>query len=168
VKLLSQLSQAVAFASSRFATSPADLAWELVPFSFVVDWLVDVSGVLRLIDKILGFSPYEVVAFTRTHSYTLSTEAFLDVFTPCGGGKIGTYFSTHEYKFYERSLASATALLSWNPRFGKNQALISAALITQALTSTSSKRVINQAVNSFNNAVDPLLGKANFMTLSRL
>jgi len=149
----SELSKAIDFAVSRFATSPADLAWELVPFSFVVDWLVDVSGALRLIDKIIGFSPYDIVSFTKTRSYALYTQAVLDVKTPCGGGNIGSYVSNHKYRYYERSLVSGSATPIWNPRFGKNQAAISAALITQALTSIRSKRVITSAVINFNKSV---------------
>jgi hypothetical protein len=162
-----ELAKAIDFAVSRFATSPASLAWELVPFSFVVDWLVDVSGALRLVDKIVGFSPYEIVSFTKTRSYGLYTQAVLDVRTPCGGGSIGSYVSNHKYSYYERSLVSGSAMPIWRPRFGKNQAAISVALITQALTSISSKRVITAAVSSFNKSVQsdivravPLLDRA--------
>jgi hypothetical protein len=155
-----ELTKAIDFVISRFASSPADLAWELVPFSFVVDWFVDLSGVFRLIDKIIGFSPYEVISFTKTRSYKLGTQAILDVRTPCGGGSIGSYLSNHTYSFYERSLVSGSALPIWNPRFGKNQAAISVALITQALTSISSKRVITTAVSNFNRAIQT--GVANY------
>lgn len=142
--------------ASRFSTSPASLAWELVPFSFVLDWFVDLRGTLGMLDKLIGVEPYEVVSFTKSFSYATATDVFLDVNSPCGGS-LGSISSTHECKHYERSLVSGSALPNWKPRFGKNQAAISAALISQALSGTRSKRVIGNAVNSFNKAVDSVI-----------
>lgn len=146
----------VDFALSRFATSPAALAWELVPFSFVVDWFVDVRGVLNGIDKLVGFRPFDIVSFTRSHSYKVSTDAFLDINSPCGGS-IATVRYTGEYIHYDRGLVSpSTIKLAGKSRFGKNQMAISAALITQALTRTSSKRVVTQSINRLNNAINSI------------
>jgi len=122
--------------ASRFATSPASFAWEKVPFSFVVDWFVDLRGALRAADNILGSSPYEVVSFTRSYGYHLATDCYLDLYSPCNGGKLAGFRQCSlEYKHYERSIVSLGASLpSLNPRFGKNQAGISAALISQQLS----------------------------------
>jgi hypothetical protein len=120
---------------SRFATSPASLAWELVPFSFVVDWFVDLSGVARAVDKVVGHSPYEVVSFTRSLSYELSTQERFQYRSPCTGGVIADVTrGSATYKHYERTLVQSGSLPVWNPRFGKNQASISAALILQQLS----------------------------------
>jgi hypothetical protein len=121
----------------RFATSPASLLWEKIPFSFVVDWFVDLRGALRAADSLVGFSPYEVVSFTRSLSYHVETDAFLTYVSPCNATvkildvRIGTF----EYKHYERILVDMGASApTWSPRFGKNQAGISAALISQQLS----------------------------------
>jgi hypothetical protein len=121
------------FALSRFATSPASLAWELVPYSFVVDWFVDIRGALLALDRVVNSVPYEIVAYTRSYSYTLSTQSFLDISSPCGGA-VASLKGSYEYKLYERSDASFPGILPFmKPHFGKSQAAISAALISQFL-----------------------------------
>lgn len=45
-----------ALASSLGLTNPAYVAWDAVPFSFVVDWFVPVGSYLRSFDAYLGFS----------------------------------------------------------------------------------------------------------------
>jgi hypothetical protein len=122
------------FVLSRFASSPASLAWEKIPFSFVIDWFVDVRGALNGLDNLLGTSPWEVVSFTRSFSYGLRTQATCKTFSPCDSSVLMDFLTaTAEYKSYERSLASGGPMPIWSPRFGKSQAAISAALITQAL-----------------------------------
>lgn len=123
-------------AMSRFASSPASLAWELVPFSFVVDWFVDLRGALRALDNVVGHSPFEVVSFTRSLSYGLNTTSSIARYSPCSGQVLQSHWCMQaEYKHYERSLVPMTASLpTWKPHFGKSQAAISAALISQALS----------------------------------
>lgn len=123
------------FCLNRFATSPAQLAWELVPFSFVADWFVDISGLARLIDNVLRKPPYEVISFTRSVSYIVSSRMHHEYFNTGSGASLGrTLVGEVVCSHYERSLVSDTNLVFWNPRFGKNQAGISAALISQQLT----------------------------------
>jgi len=121
---------------SRFTTSPASLAWEKIPFSFIADWFVDLRGVLRRIDSMLGFEPYQVVSFTRSFSYGCSAQRFWDTFSPCSGAPLfNVTVGSADYKNYERSLVSmGGSPPTWKPRFGKNQAGISAALISQYLS----------------------------------
>jgi hypothetical protein len=72
----------------RFATSPANLAWEKIPFSFVFDWLFDVRSVLRTVDKCVGFEPFEIVSFTRSHSYRLRSTISVTRRSPCNGSTL--------------------------------------------------------------------------------
>jgi hypothetical protein len=120
----------------RFATSPASLAWELVPFSFVLDWFVDLRGTLRNLDKLIGFEPFKISSFTRSFSYELQSDYYLETLSPCNGSQLQFFRQcSGSYRHYERSTGFTTgALPSWNPRFGKNQAGISAALIAQQLS----------------------------------
>lgn len=129
------------FAMRRFSTSPASLAWERIPFSFVADWFVDVRGALRGIDRSLGFKPYEIVSLTRSLSYGVSTMAFRDFMSPCNGGHVGLgHVATCTFKHYERTVLPSPGLFpSWKGHFGKNQAAISAALIAQKLTRLRAK-----------------------------
>jgi hypothetical protein len=121
---------------SRFASSPASLAWEKIPFSFVADWFVDMRGTLRTLDKALGYSPYDVLSFTRSLTYGVAIDCNWKYYNPCNGNIImDVSAGTSEYKSYTRSLVDMGANApTWQPRFGKNQAGISAALIAQQLT----------------------------------
>lgn len=127
----------------RFATSPAQLAWEKIPFSFMVDWLVDVRGTLRYVDNIVRKPPYEVVSFTRSFGYGVDVDSFWQRRSPCPGNAVlhDAPAGTSQCSYYERSVVSDTASLPFlKPRFGKNQAGITAALIAQKITSLSAKR----------------------------
>jgi hypothetical protein len=136
VKYMTGIGNLANVVMSRFATGPATLAWETMPFSFVVDWFVDLRGLLRKVDDALRVPPYEVVSFTRSHKYLLETTSSVQRLSPCSGASIyqergGSY----TYHHYERSVVPARySTPSWNVRFGKNQAGITAALIAQMLS----------------------------------
>jgi hypothetical protein len=127
---------------SRFTTSPASLAWELIPFSFVADWFVDIRGPLRELDNLVRTPPYEVLSLTRSVRYHLAADCFIDWNSPCNGAPLWNGRVSHrEYKHYERTPLSHQVLYpEWKGRFGKNQAAISAALISQKLSSLAAKR----------------------------
>lgn len=53
---------------SRFGfLNAANLAWELIPFSFVVDWAFGVGSWLSNLDALHGVSSFQYVQGTRTH-----------------------------------------------------------------------------------------------------
>jgi hypothetical protein len=134
-QLLEDILNKIDFLMSRFGSSPASLAWELVPFSFVVDWFVDLRGILRLLDTAVGYSPYDIVGFTRSYSYHVQDSITMARKNPCNGSIVAQYVpGTVEYKHYERSLVSDRSYWPvWKPRIGNNQLAISASLITQML-----------------------------------
>ena len=129
-KLLGDLNDLV----NRFGPSgPTAFAWELVPFSFVVDWFVDLRSVLRGFDQLFGVNPFTVEAFTRSvtwnaTAYITATHRKTDYST------IISWDSTEfKWKYYKRVVLHPRILPSLKVRFGKNQALLSASLITQFL-----------------------------------
>jgi hypothetical protein len=134
-QLLDEALNSIDFLLSRFASSPASLAWELVPFSFVADWFVDLRGILRLLDSAMGFTPYDIVSFTRSYSYAVSASVTGSRINPCNGTPLYIYPAGQvEFKHYERSLVTDKSYWPvWKPRFGNNQMAISASLITQML-----------------------------------
>jgi hypothetical protein len=121
---------------SRLGTGPATLAWEKVPYSFVVDWFVDLRGWLRFLDDAIQAPPYRVISFTRSESYVVSTDVFDTRFSPCNGSIIYDAPSgSCRYQHYQRSVVpSGFSPPSLNHRFGKSQAAIMAALIAQKLS----------------------------------
>lgn len=130
-----ELFQKLDFLLSRFATSPASLAWEKVPFSFVVDWFVDLRGFCRSIDEMLGISPFIDLQMTRSASYDVSTTQTWTKRSPCSGAVLYSRIASDiTYRHYERyPVSPRTDWFVWRNRFGKNQAAISAALISQAI-----------------------------------
>jgi hypothetical protein len=121
---------------SRFASSPASLAWEKIPFSFVVDWFVDLRGSLTKLDSLLGSEPYEVIGFSRSFSFHLQNELQFVNQNGCTGGDLWTSPQAQSvYKYYERiPVSDVNSIPVWRPRFGKSQAGITAALISQQLS----------------------------------
>jgi hypothetical protein len=92
---------------------------------------------LRALDNLVGFNPFEVVSFTRSLTYELKTTMAVHRRSSCDGT---TYVADPDaasvkYRHYERIPVPAPSFEAiWNPRFGKSQAGISAALITQQLS----------------------------------
>lgn len=143
------------FFTSRFSSSPASLAWELVPFSFVLDWFVDLRGTLSAIDDAVGGIPFDIVNFTRSYSYELAANVDHTFRETCAGGVLSkSNVGQVRYLHYERiPVSTSSSKPLWNPRFGKNQAAISAALIGQQLTKVAANRLIMKALKAVNNKI---------------
>jgi hypothetical protein len=139
VKYLSGLFQALDRAMSRFATGPASLVWEHLPWTFVADWFVDLRGLLMRFDDTLRVPPYKIQSFTRSEKYVLESDQFVTLHSPCSGAvlsNVGT--GSVSYSHYVRSLVpQGYGSPTWNPRFGKTQCGISAALILQKLSAAN-------------------------------
>lgn len=82
---------ALATVQSVGLTNPALVAWELVPFSFVVDWVLPISNWLTAIAPLVGISP-------------------IDVFT--------TVFSEEDYELGEASTTQSWPSFVLNPNTG--------------------------------------------------
>lgn len=151
--------KALDFVTSRFSSSPASLAWELVPFSFVLDWFVDIRGALRAIDNLVGGTPYKIVSFTRSLSYEVYALATHTYRHTCSGAILSRHdVGSVRYKHYERiPVSDSTKLALWKPRFGKNQAAITAALIAQQVTTAGASRLAKRTIRSANRSLDPVL-----------
>jgi len=136
VSFLSDVANGADRLMSRLATGPASLAWEKVPYSFVVDWFIDARSWLRYLDDAIMAPPYKVVAFTRSESYVLNTDVFLAKFSPCNGTPVyDTSCGSVRFQNYVRSVVQpGFSYPTLNHRFGKSQAAIMAALIGQKLS----------------------------------
>lgn len=51
-------------------TNPADLAWELLPFSFVVDWFIPIGDFFNCLDATVGWQ-FRGGSITRTQRYNV-------------------------------------------------------------------------------------------------
>lgn len=69
----------IAQLSSYGITNPAELAWELIPYSFVVDWMIPVGDYLASLDALLGVSNLKVYS-----SYRLDIDHFVNCLEATG------------------------------------------------------------------------------------
>jgi hypothetical protein len=123
---------------SRFGgTGPISLAWELVPYSFVVDWFVDLRGVCNALDNLVTGSTKNVtdvcVSEKRSWNYAaLWTDEYASgKFTGPGSSQNGRAVYGSELVRYTRKPVSPSFRLASSGRFGKKQLSLLAALILQ-------------------------------------
>lgn len=96
-------------------TNPASVAWETVPWSFVVDWLIPIGNWLNLLDTMLTVTPVsyhttvvvkQKIFCTSTHSGEKKQTSSDRGITTFGG--VGSWAKENVY--VERRLASVPAL----------------------------------------------------------
>lgn len=67
--------------SSQFGLgNPAELAWEVIPFSFVVDWALPIGGWLYSLDALKGVTGIKGCLTTKTEIRGSKRGKFLDVY----------------------------------------------------------------------------------------
>jgi hypothetical protein len=117
---------------SRFGvTGPASLIWELIPWSFVVDWFLDLRAITNGLDNLLTGSRKKIVDICVSDKL---------VFTEVGssGANIifppaGTQLCRLKSSIYTRNPITSYNKVGLSGRFGKKQASLSAALLYQQI-----------------------------------
>lgn len=97
-------------ASQMGLTNPATVAWELVPFSFVVDWFINIGDFLAQWDEFVGISLEEPY-----HSWRVSGSGFYSFWSDYPGhvGEVsGTITSSLEQ--FDRARGLPTISLAFN------------------------------------------------------
>lgn len=78
---LKVINDALRLKTSLGLTNPASIAWELVPFSFVVDWFIPIGGWINSLSVLNGYSIVKKSRTTRVShvglSETLLTNSFV-------------------------------------------------------------------------------------------
>lgn len=127
-------------------TNPAAIAWELVPFSFVIDWLYPVATYLSYLDDTLGFSlnnPYTTTFVTLNHEVTRTWP----VIYPSDPG--ANRLQTHKGISLVRSLGTPAPVVqrSLNPwSTSLTRALTALSLVVQAGRHTSVAKILDPRV----------------------
>lgn len=139
--------------------NPVSIAWELVPFSFVIDWFVNIGGYLRDLETALAYSSYFVRGF-RTDT-TITEYHF--------SGRRNYYFNQERWtgeagikmtrKTKARSVLSSYPMPSrpiFNANLGSGRLLNGAALLTvflgkngRKVTSSSGGSAMERGVRGF-------------------
>jgi hypothetical protein len=113
---------------AKFGADPIVTGWELIPFSFVVDWFIDVNTFLQAASPFSGAEMLGSMASVRD-SYTLEQKTDVLWSGTESGSDVGrmTRFDVESYTRFPHSVS----LPSWNPRLTKVRLLDLAALIYQ-------------------------------------
>jgi hypothetical protein len=127
---------------NRFGSGgPASYAWERIPFSFVVDWFVDLSSVIHSIDSALTGSSKKVTDACISTKWACNVASVLHPYaanvTSIYTGK-GTSLS--ELSSYTRTPFTPTITVGLSGRFGKKQGSLTAALLAQMCANLRRKR----------------------------
>jgi len=118
---------------SRFGvTGPASFLWERIPFSFVVDWFVDLSGVLNSLDNALTGSAKRITDAGMSYSWKVLCPISKLRYAPnVVDDHDGSQIAQVELSSFIRKAIVPSVSVGLSGRFGKNQLGISAALIGQ-------------------------------------
>jgi hypothetical protein len=114
--------------------SVANAAWELIPWSFVVDWFFDTSSILMQIDDLLGLDPIETISCVKSNKWLAEVDTFKTVYG-LASSNIGWTGkgAVSSCSYYSRSPLGRSTYVGPSNRFGKKQLLLSIALARQRL-----------------------------------
>ena len=130
-------SQALALLASIGATNPANLAWELLPYSFVIDWFIPIGNWLQQLEYARGMSFHRGLEITKREGASSVEHRFASV-TPgytkgrCDGGEV-------EIEKIQKSRVVLTEFPyqkfpSFQPKLGVERILSGYALLQQLMT----------------------------------
>lgn len=110
--------------------NPLSLAWELVPYSFVIDWIIPVGDYLGGLDALVGVSDLTVL-----RSYKLEVKAFQALNYSGGGQAFGPYPTATLNETITGRLAPSSSLsfgnLRYDPSLTKTRLANAMALLRQ-------------------------------------
>lgn len=119
--------------------NPASVAWELLPFSFVIDWFVDVGSVIGSLTDLAGVEVTDVQLNTK-----FSAEHLMDIKYPFPDGSFHKCSASYVMEAFSRESASIEppSLEFTNPVGGKIRSLNQLALLVQTFSKTNPRKLI--------------------------
>jgi hypothetical protein len=128
------------WAARWYSLNPVSIAWELMPFSFVVDWFMNVGDYLRNLESQLIYSRFFATGYkSQRFSVLTRQEAYRNGQTSSGTTHIswgGHYQATAFDRYMKRVVLTdfpSVPPLRWNPNLGSARLLNAAALLSTAL-----------------------------------
>jgi hypothetical protein len=126
---------------SRFiATGPASLAWEKVKFSFVIDWFVDLTGLIDFLDNSLVGSSKKIEKCWWSEKYSILIPCYKHTGWGVGEPLDGQQVALSSVQYYHREPLSPDLSIGWSGRFGKKQGGLSLALFYQMIANLRKSR----------------------------
>jgi hypothetical protein len=134
--------RALDYLISRFGvTGPASFLWERIPFSFVVDWFVDLSGVLNAADNALTGNAKKITDAGISQSWMCGLPIVKLRQSPTlTDSNDGSQIAYVVLRSFIRKPTIPTVSVGLSGRFGKNQLGITAALVSQMAANLVSRR----------------------------
>lgn len=123
--------------------NPVSIAWEILPYSFVVDWMYDVGGFLRAMETSLLYKNSFVGGFVSEVDVSELSYVYSGRRDVPGG-----YLTYDRLDGYSKRLDFQRTILSsyplprlptWNAKLGSAQLLTSAALLRQLIVDSPQK-----------------------------
>lgn len=116
----------------RFGSAgPASLLWERIPFSFVLDWFLDISSVLGSLNSLLQGNKFKIIDCSQS----IKWHSLINVIKHDGDGWAGSLdgqiVAWNELSYYHRESITINPSIEVNSRFGKKQASLTLALLHQ-------------------------------------
>jgi hypothetical protein len=133
IKYLSEGFQTLDYLISRFGgVGPASFAWERIPFSFVLDWFVDLSGVLNALDNALTGNRKNIQEAGISQKWKcLVPVVKIQPSSTLTDSNDGSQIALCELSHYSRHTVDPVISIGLTDRFGKKQGFILGALISQ-------------------------------------
>jgi hypothetical protein len=113
----------------RFGSDPLVTGWELIPYSFVIDWFIDIGSWIRAVTPFSGARELGSMASVKD-TYILEQQ---DHWT-YSSGHVGSFTGRStklEVERYQRFAHSGGLLPSWNPRLNSVRVVDLLALVMQ-------------------------------------
>jgi hypothetical protein len=119
------------------------LAWEKVPFSFVVDWFVDLTGLVDFLDNAIVGKNKKIDRCWKSEKYHVLIPSYKHI---QGGSQFmfptldGQQITLSEVRYYHREPMDPNLSIGLSGRFGKKQATLSMALFYQMIANLKTWR----------------------------
>lgn len=118
--------------------NPASIAWELLPFSFVADWAVNIG---QMIDSLTDLAGVEISDTQETTKQTCEMSFKME--SPLNGVSLKSS-ATYNLESFQRNIVAvpAPSFVLSNVVGGKIRSLTQLALLSQAFSKNSTRRII--------------------------
>jgi len=117
------------------ATGPASLGWELIPFSFMLDWFVNLSGVIDAMDNALTGNTKGIDTIWMSEKWAALVPVIKHKYGGWTSDSDGKQTALNELSYYHREPVSLDSVVTGSGRFGKKQTALTAALLHQIVAS---------------------------------
>jgi hypothetical protein len=122
------------YLARRFgANGPVSYLWERIPYSFVVDWFVDLSGIIDRLDNALTGNGKKVVDCCISNKWAVRVGVIHSDAKSNSHSNLynGDQVALVRLSAYSRKPLTPTTTVGLSDRFGKRQIALSAALVGQ-------------------------------------